>query len=71
MHLTTKIYTQELHSARETDDWPMLKLELVDACGGEYLVLTATKWAIDGRDEVDRLAGEMKALMATAKRYEE
>lgn len=66
MKLSRKVYRQEQHSAIEVDVEPELELELVDAGGGEYLVINATEWAIDDEKELDALVVEMRDMLSRA-----
>lgn len=67
MHLITKIYTQEPHPSAEHGVIARLKLRLVDAGGGEYLVLSANEWAIEVYGDIERLSTEMKKMLRNAK----
>ena len=67
MRLIKQTYTMDMHDAGKSDEWPELSLELMDAGGGEFLVISAAHWAIDTEDEINQLAEAMKAMLSGAK----
>lgn len=69
MRVTKQVFSQDAHCCLMDEDGPPhFTMELMDGGGGEYLVLHANHWALESPEEVDALAGEMKALLAKAQK---
>lgn len=69
MRATKREYTQEPHCClMESEGDPLLRAELRDGGGGEFLVLSAHQWALDSDDEIDMLANELKAMLEEARK---
>lgn len=68
MRPTKHEFTQAPHCCLSRDEAPLLRMELEDGGGGEFLVLHASHWAMESEAEIDMLAAEMKAMLANANR---
>ena len=71
MRKTQERWVHEMHDCGPCDEEAFFELKLMDAGGGEYLVLQANEIAFDTEAEIDAFSATLKSLLAVAKREEE
>lgn len=63
MRLTKQTFSQKMHDIGPQDETPKFEIELVDAGGGEYALITASHWAVEIDEEIDEMAMAIKSML--------
>ncbi len=71
MRLTRQNFTQEIHCCGDAESVPLLDVTIHDGGGGEYLVLTATAWALDSQADIDQLYHLLTGMLVSCREAED
>jgi len=59
-----QVFEQPMHCCRPSDRDGTLTVEVKDGGGGEYLVIHAKHWAMDGKNEIVELVKVLTTMLA-------